>query len=185
MALITYADKQPLGEQPSIPEVNKVTADNMNEIKSAINGIFNYIYPVGSIYMSVSSTNPGTIFGGTWEQIKGRFLLGTGTPNTTNSDNYFGGMSGTLYNALAGSTGGQDYHTLTANEMPSHWHNFYKTGRVMYWDSGADPLGIKQGTGGDIAAQASWDAKTANSGDGQAHNNMPPYFAVYIWKRTA
>lgn len=79
------------------------------------------IYPVGSIYMSVNSTNPSTLFGGTWEQIKGRFLLAAGTPSA-NSDNYFGNMSGQAWNAGAGSTGGQDFHTLTTSEMPAHGH---------------------------------------------------------------
>ena len=41
--------------------------------------IYNAIYPVGSIYMSVNSTSPQTLFGGTWEQIKDTFLLASGT----------------------------------------------------------------------------------------------------------
>lgn len=165
-----------LNGEGEIPIVNNDETKRIN--------VVDLVYPIGSIYMSVNSTNPSTIFGGTWEQIKGRFLLGTGSPDA-NTDNSFGAMSGTTYNAGVGSTGGQDFHTLTTNEMPSHFHNFYKSGRIMYWDSNADPLGIKQGTGGEIAAQSSWDTKTANAGGGQAHNNMPPYFAVYIWKRTA
>ena len=61
-------------------------------------------YPVGSIYMSVNSTNPGELFGGTWEQIQGRFLLGQGS-----------GYS-------AGAIGGEANHALSDNEMPSHRH---------------------------------------------------------------
>ena len=61
-------------------------------------------YPVGSIYMSVNSTNPGELFGGTWKQIQGRFLLGQGS-----------GYS-------AGAMGGEASHTLTVAEMPSHYH---------------------------------------------------------------
>nr|CAI9750280.1 tail protein [uncultured phage] len=67
--------------------------------------IFDLIYPVGSIYMNVNSTNPGTLFGGTWEQIQGKFLLGM-------SSSY-----------PAGSQGGEARHTLTTAEMPSHGHN--------------------------------------------------------------
>ena len=61
-------------------------------------------YPVGSIYLSVNSTNPGTIFGGSWEQIKDRFLLACGSTYSN------------------GSTGGESTHKLTVDEMPSHNH---------------------------------------------------------------
>lgn len=62
------------------------------------------VWPVGSIYMSVNSTDPGTLFGGTWQRLKDRFLLGAG-------DTY-----------MAGSQGGEASHTLTENEMPAHSH---------------------------------------------------------------
>lgn len=62
------------------------------------------IYPVGSIYMSTNSVNPSTLFGGSWEQIKDKFLLASGT---------------TFSN---GSTGGEINHKLTTNEIPSHAH---------------------------------------------------------------
>ena len=68
------------------------------------------IYPVGSIYMSVNATNPKDLFGGTWTQIQGRFLLGM-------SSSY-----------PAGSQGGEATHTLTANEMPNHTHQY-----IDYW----------------------------------------------------
>ena len=64
------------------------------------------IYPVGAIYMSVSSTSPASLFGGTWEQIQNRFLLAAG-------DTY-----------AAGKTGGEATHTLTVEEMPAHNHSF-------------------------------------------------------------
>lgn len=173
MALITYADKQPLGEQPSIPEVNKVTADNMNEIKNAINGIFNYIYPVGSIYMSVSSTNPGTIFGGTWEQIQDKFLLACGNTYAN------------------GSTGGEATHTLTTNEMPSHRHERVRDllNNQLLGEAGGtinNVAGLAYNTGKYAYTDTTHNnVVTDYTGGGQAHNNMPPYFAVYIWKRTA
>ena len=62
------------------------------------------VYPVGSIYMSVNSTDPGTLFGGTWAKIEGQFLLGSSTTYPL------------------GSTGGEATHTLTTAEMPSHSH---------------------------------------------------------------
>ena len=68
-------------------------------------------YPVGSIYMSANATNPGTLFGGTWSQIQGRFLLAADGSHA------------------AGSTGGEATHTLTQAEMPqafSHFFDFWR-----------------------------------------------------------
>ena len=122
------------------------------------------IYPVGSIYMSVNATNPKNLFGGTWEQIQGRFLLGM-------SSSY-----------PAGSKGGEATHTLTANEMPNHTHQY-----VDYWTvaaaSGTGRRAVKFNNNN--YSPESGGLSTDSSGSGQAHNNMPPYLAVYIWKRTA
>ena len=116
--------------------------------------------PIGSVYISVNSTNPSTYFGGTWTQIKDRFLL----------------CCGNTYSA--GSTGGDASHKLTLSEMPSHSHN-YSSGR-WYW---AESSG-----GGDIINSQSetsymFSRSTDSKGGNQAHNNMPPYLAVYVWKR--
>ena len=67
--------------------------------------LINAIYPVGSIYMSVNSTSPATLFGGTWQRIQDRFLLSAGSTYS------------------AGATGGEATHTLTSGEMPSHKHS--------------------------------------------------------------
>lgn len=61
-------------------------------------------YPIGSIYLSVNNTNPETIFGGKWEQIKDKFLLACGSTYSN------------------GSTGGEATHKLTTNEIPAHSH---------------------------------------------------------------
>ena len=113
-------------------------------------------YPVGAIYISTVSTSPASLFGGTWEQITNRFLLGAG-------DTY-----------SAGSTGGEAEHTLTIDEMPSHSHGYSRSGR----DSGTDWIG--QSGVGEVV-----DRNTDSAGGGQAHNNMPPYLAVYMWQRVA
>ena len=125
-------------------------------------------YPVGSIYMSINNTNPSTLFGGTWEQIKDTFLLSAGDTYT------------------AGATGGEAEHTLTTNEMPSHSHNFVNGGSALC-------LGVTSGTEitGGFASGAYWNnvnkrrSDIASTGGGQPHNNMPPYLTVYMWKRTA
>lgn len=114
------------------------------------------IYPVGAIYISTVSTSPASLFGGTWTQLKDRFLLGAG-------DTY-----------SAGSTGGEAEHTLTIPEMPPHRHGYSRSGR----DSGTEWIG--QSGVGEVV-----DRETDSSGGGQAHNNMPPYLAVYMWQRVA
>lgn len=123
--------------------------------------ILDWFYPVGSIYISTNSTSPETLFGGTWEQIKDTFLLAAG-------DTY-----------EAGSTGGEATHKLLDTEMPVHRH--------------AGWVGTGTGTGTTVGAQiitgpADWKevglfSFTHAAGGGQAHNNMPPYLAVYAWKR--
>ena len=130
------------------------------------------IYPVGSIYISASATSPETLFGGTWAQINGRFLIGTGTPE--NNDD--GTLPGN-YNYAAGSKGGEAAHTLTVDEMPAHRHAIYMGGESNngeFWGPNV------------ITPQNKTSANaTDTSGGNHPHNNMPPYLAVYMWQRTA
>ena len=127
--------------------------------------IIDLIYPVGSIYLSANSTSPATLFGGTWVQIEDTFLLAAGQTYT------------------AGATGGEAAHTLSLNEMPTHSHGIYSG----YGDIG-DPT-----TDSDAFRYQYWggsnrgfhDTFISSTGGGAAHNNMPPYLAVYVWKRTA
>ena len=116
-------------------------------------------FPIGSIFLSVVSTNPNTLLGyGTWSQLKDRFLLGAGNTYTN------------------GNTGGSATHTLTINEIPSHTHTY--TARLQsYHCADGSPCYLTD------TAQSTYN--TGSAGGGQAHNNMPPYLVVYMWKRTA
>lgn len=138
-------------------------------------------YPVGAIYISGVSTSPAALFGGTWEQIKGRFLLGTGA-NKANSTNKWGALSAGAYNAAAGETGGAAQITLTTAQMPTHSHQFERIPITQ----------PEMTTGGNYYAEQSTTVgslvktqTTYPAGEGKAHSNMPPYLAVYIWQRTA
>lgn len=82
--------------------------------------VFDVVYPVGSIYMSVNNVNPATLFGGTWEKIEGKFLLGASSGHSLGET---GGAEKVNYTP-AGSVGN---HTLTAAEMPSHTHTYAKS----------------------------------------------------------
>lgn len=118
-------------------------------------------YPVGAIYLSVTDTDPATLFGGTWERIGGRFLLGA-------DDTY-----------AAGSTGGEAEHTLTIDEMPSHNHSLdnYNTAAGNTTPYMTVQAQSKVGYGGNV--------QTLNAGGGKPHNNLPPYLSVYMWKRVS
>lgn len=129
------------------------------------------MYPVGSIYTSLDSASPASIFGGTWEQLKDRFLLGAG-------DSY-----------EIGSAGGEAAHTLTESEMPSHYHSLYLSGMggstttpayFAAFKASAYDYKYENGVSGTHRV-----ASAANKGDSAAHNNMPPYLAVYMWKRVS
>lgn len=127
-----------------------------------VSTVLNKVYPVGAIYMSVNSTNPKTLFGGTWVQIKDRFLL----------------AAGTTYKA--GATGGEATHTLTVDEIPNHQH-------VLWYPNAGGEQSAAIGYP-EAGSKNTWYAeasKTGGAGGGTAHNNMPPYLAVYVWKRTA
>ncbi len=125
--------------------------------------IADLIYPVGSIYMSVNAASPKTLFGGEWEQIENTFLLAAGS------------------SYAAGSTGGEAAHTLTIEEMPTHNHTA-KSVRVTEKSGGS--AAMRNNTLSDLASDVSTPV-VSDTGGGAAHNNMPPYLAVYMWKRTA
>lgn len=134
--------------------------------------LLNLIHPIGSLYMSRYSTSPATLFGGTWQQIKDVFPLAAGDTYT------------------AGDTGGEATHILTIDEMPSHNH----TSQIAINNGGN--LGFRYALTQQNRGNEDWSKDEATPGNevsfgnlptggGQAHNNMPPYKAYYMWERIA
>ena len=137
------------------------------------------VYPIGSIYMSVNSTDPSTLFGGSWEQIQDRFLL----------------ASGSSYGA--GTTGGSADSVVVSHThaQTAHSHGFAGGDKVWTTASGSTEPGNQiSGSSKYYAATAkndyTWRTKTkgetANireTGVDGTGKNMPPYLAVYVWKR--
>lgn len=124
-------------------------------------------YPVGSIYISTNETSPATLFGGKWKEIHGAFLFANSALHK------------------AGTIGGEEEHTLTAQEMPSHYHDVYAGN-----PSGNDtsPSGYSGWSNvNDLTDKTYWvqASKTSTAGSGAAHNNMPPYLSVYMWERVS
>ena len=149
-------------------EVIKMEGKQLDASSIYMQSVFDKIYPVGSIYMSVNSTSPASLFGGTWTQLKDRFLVGAGNSYSVNS------------------TGGEATHKLTANEMPSHTHSWsipvggysgwstksFKS-YVLKW-SDTTMYNTDAGTSTIHYANVSMNGGNGYTGGNQAHNNTPP-----------
>ena len=155
-----------------------------DEIKQLV---LNTFFPVGSIYMDATGKiNPNTQFGGTWVKIENRFLYGQGTKSI-------------------GATGGAETVALSTAQMPSHNHGigsinglgrFTNNGHSghaqasgSFVNEGMSQVGSNRDGGSDggwydFNMSRSRNGNTANNGSGNAHENMPPYIVVAIWKRT-
>lgn len=151
----------------------------------SIENLLDRTYPIGSIYMSVNSTEPSTLFGGTWERLKGRFLIGAGTNTEANSNGEYGDLGRGDPNFAGGETGGQYYHQLTIDEMPEHTHNI-KSSSV---DGNDEKNWVLKDHMANVSMESlpwQWGGTAVSyEGSGKKHSNMPPYLAVYMWKRTA
>ena len=134
------------------------------------------LHPVNSIYLSMDSTNPNTLFGfGTWQLIgQGRTLVGVDT-----NDNDF---------KTAGKTGGSKTHTMTVQELVPHKHKSMTLGignggyKLDGGQAGAGQVGTETNYIGETTTVSLDETKSAQA---QAFSIMPPYITVYIWERTA
>jgi len=140
--------------------------DVAGNLMTQINNVWEQIYPVDSIYLSVNPTDPSALFGGTWEAWgSGRVPVGVDTAQTEFS--------------TVEKIGGTKTHTLTTAEMPQHQHGV--PGR--YNSAGfaaAATTRFAQVTSG----TTNNGVLTFNVGDDGAHNNLQPYVTCYMWKRT-
>ena len=125
--------------------------------------------------------------------LQGKFILGSSSSHEV------------------GSSGGEETHKLTADEMPSHTHSVNTSNlsigsggahtHKLYADSGTSTstrhdivsgvgngnayfgLNPFTGTDGTHTHTISGSMSNENTGGDQAHNNMPPYYALcYIMK---
>lgn len=120
-------------------------------------------FPVGSLYCSSVYADPSTFMGGTWEQIKDKFILAAG-------DTY-----------AAGATGGAETQTISVANMPPHSHPFLRP-EWYGWENGA---GVSTIYGVTTATTTKITGSTDSAGGGEAFSIMPPYIAKYCWERTA
>jgi microcystin-dependent protein len=187
MAQITYDDKVALNENPSVAEINKVTDDNMNEIKDTINTNT----PVGSISLFAGATAPNgwlicdgsavsrTTYANLFSVIGTTYGAGDGSttfniPDIQNRVPVGLNFSDTDFDTL-GKTGGEKEHRLTINEIPSHNHN---TVSMCSFPEGVANSRTGYGYNEVALNKSSYGNTVGNTGGGQAHNNLQPYIVM-------
>lgn len=121
--------------------------------------------------MTTSTVSPAVLFGGTWERIKGRCIVGV-----DENDTDFGTVS---------KTGGEKTHKLTTQEMPSHSHSGLNwAGRAFSLNDGTNCIKLTSQSWSAGNASANYWGTGKTGGDG-AHNNLQPYYTAFIWRRIA
>lgn len=120
-------------------------------------------HPVGSLYISKNPTSPAELYGGTWERIEGKFIMGA-------SDTY-----------PAGSTGGSATHTQTVGEMARHSHTLDLSNAGIEDDEYEYTVSYSRNKKITIAATRAIQANGGND----PMNILNPYYSAYIWRRVA
>lgn len=168
----------------------RLNAPSIRAVRDGLADKWQDIYPIGSIYMSVNDTNPSLVFGGTWQQIKDRFLLASG-------DTYDNGQTGG--SASHTPSGTVNNHTLTLPETPAHKHSTQmrvESQNLVVGSSSQSGVPydfyIKDGNNYTATGDAYNDSAEVAIGDPHNHgftgtpgNYMPPYLTVNVWVRTA
>ena len=176
------------GANVGIDDVNGLE-DRLESLENRDSQLFNLVYPIGSIYMSVNSTNPQTLFGGTWVRLKDRFLLGSG-------DTYTNGSTGGSKDAVVVShnhTQNAHNHAPSTNEqmrfLTSDANIHINTKNRVFPNEGGNAFYVYTDdyANGIVEAANTTNATATNNSSGEdgTDKNMPPYLAVYMWKRTA
>ena len=124
------------------------------------------MHPVGCYYTSDKPTDPGKLFGGTWEPIQDTFLWCAGPKHA------------------AGASGGEETHTLTVDEMPSHSHQYNRLPQAFANTDYSDNIQANFNSSVRLSSNTEY-VQTWNTGGSKPHNNMPPFRSVYCWHRIA
>ncbi len=178
-----------------LPALNKITSNDTalsTAIQNAIqSSILQAAYPVGAIYISAINTSPASLFGGTWTQLKSRFLYATPEEQGTGADRGKDAMS-TITGDTTSSTSVLHYHGLGSGYADigigwtSGWGNFLREASHgggytanLRMNSLPTYYGISEWCGESVALGG-----TTDNGE-NVHSHSVPYIAVYVWQRTA
>lgn len=136
-------------------ETNTKFTTTKDELTKLINTTLNSIYPIGSVYISLTSTNPGTYLRGTWEQFaQGRTLIGVGSGND-----------------------GENTQSFTVNNIGGKYKHFLTLKELGFVDYGA----LLQQNGKEIGVHS----HTSGGSGAEKISLMQPYYVVYFWKRVS
>ena len=132
--------------------------------------LLNFLYPIGSIYLSVNSVNPSNFLGGTWVAWgTGKVPVGVDTSDTDFDE--------------VEKTGGEKTHTLILDEIPSHYHrNPLASLDDSNFSGVQNQLVVADSDTSHATGNDSYP--TTSKGGDQPHNNLQPYITCYMWKRT-
>ncbi len=167
-----------------------ITAENLNAIQDEILNVAQSIYPIGSIYMSISDVSPASFIGGTWERITDKFLLGSGSRSIEAT----GGQESVSYTP-AGKNAGT---ALSTSQIPAHAHVQKLVASTLNNNAGStSATGYQTNIGWWTTMQVhNATVETSSVGSGSSHTHtftgtastistMPPYLVVNIWKRVS
>lgn len=170
-----------------------------NGVPTQTDALVDLVYPVGSIYMSVNSTNPSQLFGGTWVAWgSGRVPVGVNTSDTDfDTVEETGGAKSHSYTPQGTNTGGAvQSHTLTTAEIPAHshpigggaWGNVAGAYMNRYTENHGNYCGVisstQNNTGGGGGHSHGFTNPTF-TGTASTQSHLQPYITCYMWKRTA
>jgi len=145
-------------------------------VTSATASFINNIYPVNSILFTATNIDPQNFIVGTfWQQIaQGLFIASVGTSVDKNGT----GFNVAESTAVTNFNVGEYNHLLTVNEMPAHTHSFQPIEGTTTGSSGPFSESAAGPSGAPLASI------TSNStGGGVSHNNIPPFYGLYVWRR--
>lgn len=142
--------------------VSSLPGEYYRATPAKLESLIDFIFPVGCIQILYSHVSPAELYGGTWSRISNAFLWATTSGGTI------------------GQTGGEQTHTLTVDEIPSHDHSISVAHTLQGSTSAMNTIRYNNDPSDYPGA-----LKTAKVGGGKAHNNMPPYVQVSVWRRTA
>ena len=146
-------------------DIKQVNDKSILPAKSYVDSILNKYFPIGTVYFTSTDRNPEEFLVGKWKRIaQGRVVVGEGAGIDINGEEQ---------TFVINSTGGENKHKLTTEELPKHTHN-YPT-YVSFDNVANDGIWTVHDHGS--------SSTTSSVGNDKPHNNMQPYVVKYIWER--